>query len=134
MNRADVRALAATTLAALDLFQQVYRAPRRTLDGESPVALILSQTLGIDEEARGLYTVAQGISLTIYVRCDPGSEAAAEDQLDAIVAAAVLALRAAGLTLTGSDSSPDGAPLRDIDKTYYRVERLTFRLDRDEED
>jgi hypothetical protein len=66
------------------------------------------------------------LSATIYVRADSGAEAAAEDTLDALTRAVVLALAGAGFDELRSDALPDGAPLRHVDGVFYRVERVLF--------
>ena len=125
MNRQQAREAARTALDALGTYQAVYEGARRVLDGMSPIATVLSKgsayvdlTRGSNDEER------HRLSVTLYVRCDEGSEDTAEDQLDGLVEAALTTLASAGFVVEESDSAPEGAPLRNIDGVFYRVERI----------
>lgn len=128
MTRTDDRAQAAATLTALGLFQAVYAAPRRSFDGLSPIASVISagMTPGTATRGRSVGSLDYRLSVAIYVRADSGAEAAAEDLLDRVTQAAVLALAGAGFAVAGADAAPDGTPLRLIDGIPYRAERITI--------
>ena len=129
MDRKTARREAQQALERLLRFEQVYRAPRRSFDGQSPIALVLSQRLEVESVARDEVNTPAGITVSLYVRCDVGDEDAAEDELDELTREAALALVTAGFTLQPSDAAPEGAPLRNIDGTFYRVERLPLRVE-----
>ncbi len=126
MDRKTARNLVKTTLDGLGVFQAVYAAPVRTFNGESPVAVVLGQTLQDEQLARGVWRQPIGLTLTIYTRNDEG-DAAAEDLHDTLVQQVLAPLRNAGFQVGGSDAAPDGAPLRNIDEVFYRTERIPLR-------
>lgn len=131
MNRQAARELAATTLTNLGTYQAVYEGARRKFGGISPVASILSKSLQIVPEAADVFSGRIGITATIYVRCDEGTEDTTEDQLDTLVEAALTALKNAGFLMQASDSAPENAPLRNVDGVYYRVEQLLLTYEED---
>src|SRR5262245_1897876 len=120
MSRADARALAQSTLEALDTFQEVYRSPQRTFQKQSPVAVVLGTSLEIVQEARNLTSTPYGLTASIYMRVPIGDEDDSEDAFDALVEAAAQALHDAGFIVAQSDANVGGAPLREIDGLLYR--------------
>jgi hypothetical protein len=128
MTRATDRAAAVVAITALSSFQAVHSGPRRALGGASPVCVVASRGLTASGAVRGGGpSILEGaLSATIYVRADSGTEAAAEDSLDGLVRSVVLALAGAGFGEIRSDALPDGAPLRNVDGVFYRVERVQF--------
>ena len=129
MNRQAARELAATTLTNLGTYEAVYEGARRVFKGLSPVAAVLSKSLRVAPIASAMWEGIPRVSVTIYVRCDDGGEDAAEDQLDSLVEAAMAALKNAGFFIGESDSAPEGAPLRNIDGTFYRVEQVIINVE-----
>lgn len=129
MNREQARELAATTLTGLGTYQAVYEGARRKFGGISPVAVILSKGLQITPIAAALWEGIPRLSATIYVRCDEGAEDTAEDQLDTLVEAAMVAFKNAGFLVDASDSAPEGAPLRNIDGVFYRAEIIPLHVE-----
>lgn len=136
MNRTAARALVKTTLVAtgaytVDTVDQVYQGALEHFDGRTPIAVITSRTMALDEEARALYTIRNGLYVSIYVRKPDSTDGAsdAEDTLDTLVEAATIALYETRLFEVGeSSSAPDGYPLREIDGVLYRVERLQLTV------
>lgn len=131
MNRQQARELAASTLTALSTYQAVYEGVRRTFGGISPVACVLSKSLQIIPVARDVFQGLPKLSITVYVRCDDGGEDAAEDQMDSLIEAAIVAFKNAGFTVGESDSAPEGAPLRNIDGVFYRAETIPLTMEED---
>lgn len=131
MNRQQARELAVTTLSGLNTYAAVYEGARRRFNGEgiSPVASVLSRGLEIIDLTRDVHDEAVlSIAVTIYVRCDEGGEDTAEDALDTLVHAAALAFITAGFRVGQSDSAPEGAVLRNIDRVLYRAERIPLTV------
>ncbi len=132
MSRRQLREAAAALIAAVTVdglgFVAVHDAPRRTLDGVSPVATVESRRTRAGEYARGggPGELAHTLAATIFVSAPPGGEAAAEDQLDTLSRAVVLALGAAGYRDIETDTSPFGAPIVSFDGAPYRAERISF--------
>jgi hypothetical protein len=126
MDRKTARNVVKTILDGLGVFHVVYAAPVRAFNGESPVAVVLGQTLQDEQIARGVWRQPIGLTLTVYTRNDEG-DAAAEDLHDSLVQQVLEPLRNAGFIVGGSDAAPDGAPLSDIDKVLYRTERIPLR-------
>lgn len=125
ITRQQARENAKTALDALARFSAVYKSPRRTFGKASPVAVVSSRSLRIVDLTRDLHDQEdQGLYVSLYVRADDGQEDAAEDTLDQLIVAAGDALRDAGFAIGESDAAPDGAPLRNIDGVFYRVERF----------
>ncbi len=133
MNRKDARALAKQILEETGSYTTVFAGPARTFGGKSPVAVVISRGLNLTMDAREEWTLSGDIQISIYVRCAPGEETTAEDRLDDLVRSAALALRDADFVQISSDATPESAPLRNIDSTFYRVERLSARMQSDEE-
>lgn len=124
MTRQSDREGAAALLVSLNSYAAVYDAPRRAFDGLSPVASVVSQGMQAQGKTRGGPALTNVLAVSLYVRADSGSEAAAEDQLDSLTRAAVLAFVEARWDIGSVDALPDGAPLRNIDGALYRVERI----------
>lgn len=134
MSRKAKRAAIQTALIALAGLpdDQVYRAPRRTFQGRSPIAIVLSASQLDHFETRGASSpdwYTRGYSVTLYVRCDNGTEDTAEDLLDDLRDAAGVALRGIGCDVGESSAEPSGAPLREIDNILYRVERIPLTME-----
>lgn len=129
MNRKAARTLAKTTLTALGSFQAVLHGAPDSFGGQSPVALITSRSLELTEIARDLYTVTNGITVSIYVVRAAASGEATEDTLDDLVAAAAAALHSTGVFVVGqSDAGTAGTPSRLIDGKIYRLERIPLTI------
>ena len=126
MNRQQARELAATTLTNLATYASVYDGARRTLPGTSPIAMVLSKGSQIQRLSRSTAhdEAIHTLSITIFVRCDEGSEATCEDTLDQLVESAQIALDTAGFLVGASDSAPEGNPLRLADGVLYRQETI----------
>lgn len=124
MDRMAARALAAQTLEETTLFQAVYPSRRRTFSGQSPIAVVSSA--GFDEAQTRSGVAPSRLSVSLYLLAPDGSEDATEDQLDALVAVSIAALRRATFSVGASDAAPSGAPLRNIEGKIYRVEQLTL--------
>jgi len=132
MNRQQARELARTTLAGLSspvVYEAVYEGTRRTFGGISPVACVLSKSLRIYPIASAMWEGIPRLTVAIYVRAEIGDEDAAEDQLDGLVEAALVALKNAGFFVGESDSAPENAPLRNIDGKFYRVELIPINVE-----
>jgi hypothetical protein len=110
----------------LGLFGAVVDGAVTTLGGQSPVAGVLSGGLtgigGVRSRLADGYRYR--FLVTIYILCQPGSEAATEDTLDTLVEAVAAALIGGGFGDVESDAAAEGAPLRIIDGKLYRAERL----------
>lgn len=127
MTRAAARTTAATALTGTSLYTDVLQGAPDTFDGRTPVAVISSATMEVIEDTRSLYSVRSTLHVSIYVRKPSGESGAstAEDTLDALVRASLIALHQTGAFDVGASSaSPDGFPLRAIDGVLYRIERL----------
>jgi len=124
MNRQSARENVATLLTGLGTYALVSDGARRKLGGVSPVAIVLSKGTQVQRLTRSTSNDlnVHTLSLTLYVRCDDGSEASCEDTLDQLVIAACAALDTAGYLVGASDSAPEGNPLRIIDGVFYRQE------------
>lgn len=126
MNRQQARELAATTLTGLGTFAHVYDGARRSLDGTSPIAIVLSKGTQIQRLTRSTAhdEAIHTLSINLFVRCDEGNEATCEDTLDQLVESAQIALDTAGFLVGASDSAPEGNPLRLSDGVLYRQETI----------
>ena len=126
MNRQAARELAASTLTALGIFHAVYDAAQRTLGGESPIAIVQSKGTQYVDLTRGTHDqVRHRLNVGIYVRCDLGNEAAAEDQLDSLAETTIDTLAALSDFEVGeSDAAAESASLRLVDGVLYRYERI----------
>lgn len=131
MNRQQAREAAVAALTALTTYQAVYEGARRRFDGVSPVATVLSKSLQVTPEAAAVFSGRIRLTCTIYVRCDEGGEDSAEDTLDTLVEAAQRAFINASFLIEGSDAAPEGAPLRNIDGVFYRVEQVVLTYEED---
>lgn len=133
MDRKTARALAQTALEGLNVFEAVLLGAPTLFGGRSPVAVITSRSLqlqGADEVARGLYTITNGITVSIYVRRDDDGSAT-EDQLDDLALQCALALHATHVfDLAESSAGPENGNLRDVDqnKIIYRIERIPLTV------
>lgn len=128
MDRATARTFAQTVLEALGLFQSVVQGPSDSFGGASPVAVITSRSMRLDDVARELYTVDNGISVSIYVRRDP-DPVGAEAKLDDLTLAAMVALHITGAFDIGeSNADPAGGYQRVIDGVVYRIERIPLSV------
>lgn len=128
MNREQAREAVATVLSGLGTYALVAEGARRRFGGISPVALVLSRGQRWVQLTRSRSNDENVIklSVTIYVRCEDGAEDTAEDVLDQLAEAAATALNTAGFIVGESDAAPDGAPLRNIDGVFYRVEVMSL--------
>lgn len=129
MDRKAARALAKTTLQGLNVFTAVLQGAPDKFAGRSPIAIISSRSLRLLDVARELYTVENGLTVSIYVRRDSGeaAAAAAEDLLDDLALLSATALHTSGFfELETSSAAPDAGNLRDVDRNgvLYRVERI----------
>jgi len=129
MSRQSERERAGSVLAGLGTaLPAIYEGAVRSLAGSAlPAAALLSGGLSeIPGTRGGVAGYEYRLSATLYVACEVGGEAAAEDTLDGLTYAVGTALAAAGYRDIRADASPDGAPLRAIDGRVYRVERISF--------
>jgi hypothetical protein len=129
MDRKAARALAKTTLDALNVFTAVLHGAPDKFGGRSPIAIISSRSLQLIDDARALYTVENGLTVSIYVVREPGEApaAAAEDLLDDLALLTATALHMTGrFQLETSSAAPESGNLRDVDQNgkLYRVERI----------
>lgn len=129
MDRKAARQLAKTTLEALNVFTAVLQGAPDKFGGRSPIAIVSSRSMLLTDVARELYTVENGLTVSIYVRRDPGETAAAatEDLLDDLALSVAEALHNSGrFELETSSAAPESGNLRDVDRngTLYRVERI----------
>jgi len=137
MDRTQARQLAHQVLEATDGYDRVFDGPADSFDAQSPIAVITSKSIGATFDAREVWSIESGILVSIYVRRDPGTDAAAaaEDQLDSLVVSAVRGLIATGdFDIGPSDAFAENAPVRIIDGTPYRVERIPLRVSDDYEE
>lgn len=132
-SRKAVRSQIQTTLAALPgLSAGLVGGARRKFQGRSPVAVLLSASEENTFLTRGSTapdTNIYGYTITLYVRCDEGTEDTAEDTIDDLRDAVGTALRGLGFTVGESSAAPDGAPLRNIDDILYRAERIPCSIE-----
>lgn len=136
-TRSQMRDAVATLLQSVSIapttpssFVAVYKSPRRTLDGQSPVAIVSSAGLTARTMTRGggVDELEYRLLATLYVRCDGDADAdAVESVLDDFTRATAVALVNAGYQVDATDANAEGAPLRLIDGELYRVERLDIR-------
>lgn len=126
MSRASERQAIRDGLAALPVFQAVYRSEQRSLGGQSPVVTMSSLQLAPQHITRGMIAHRYGYQITIWVVAE-GDLEAVEDQLDAATAAAVDWLLTNGYTIEPSTKEPFGTILNDIDGVDYRAERFLAR-------
>jgi hypothetical protein len=134
MDRKSGRALAKTTLEDLGVFDQVLQSEPDTFT--APItAVVHSKSLGIVQEARGVWSSPAEIFVTIYLRRVAGGGDDTEDLLDDLTRAAIRALFAAFEPLTDNLQivSQAGKPERPIDGKTYRIERFAVRFNDDEE-
>jgi hypothetical protein len=133
MSRQAERERAAAILGSLGggtpVFPTIFEGAVRSLAGSAlpAISLISAGTEVLPGTRGGVAGLAYRYAASIYVSCEIGTEAAAEDLIDSLsgVAAAALA-GTAGFTDINSDAGAQGAPLRAIDGVVYRVERITF--------
>ena len=138
MDRSSGRALAKSTLEALNIFAKVYSSEPETFGGYDPIAVVHSKSLGILQDARGDFTCPVEIFVTIYLRrerdASESDKNAIEAALDSLTRSAARALwnafysAAANLTIGPSGT---GYPPRDLDSANYRMERFAVRFDDD---
>ncbi len=129
LSRTEARALAVATLDALGTFEAVLRGPPAKFAGRSPVAVISSRALDLEQDTHTLIGVTCEVTISLYVRSDTGDEAAAEDLLDDLALSVALALYATeGFSLAKSSAGPEDGNLRDVDRNgvLYRVERIVI--------
>ena len=130
MSRQSRREEIKAALVALGRFADVFEGARRSFGARSPVAVILSRSYAIQNLTRSLNDgLLLGFTVTIYVAADASKEDEAEDTLDQLLVLTADALRDAGFDIGESDAAPDNAPLRDIDKRFYRAERLPVSIE-----
>jgi len=131
MTRRAKREAIVTLLTDSGAFDAVKDGAARTFDGQSPVAVVLSRGMELVNLSRGLGgdELRHRLSVTLYIRCTSGQEADAEAALDDLVEATVLLLRDAGYGVPGTDAAPADAPLRIVDGTIYRVERIDVTIE-----
>ena len=129
MNRKAARALAKTTLTGLGTFQAVLQGAPDSFGGQSPVAVVTSRALELEQVTRRQYTVTNGLTISIYVIRAAADGEATEDTLDDLVEAAAVALHNTGSFEVGqSDAGTAGAPNRLIDGKIYRLERIPLTV------
>lgn len=128
-DRKAARQLAQTTLEGLALFEAVVQGTPDLFAGRSPVCVITSRSLAMQPLTRGVMEETSGITASIYVRRDANDGGAAEDQLDDLAKATVLALHATDVFyVSESSADPVSGNLRDVDRNgvLYRVERIAL--------
>ena len=127
-NRKAARALAQSTLEALGVFEAVLQGFPAKFAGRSPLAIISSRSLTMAPLTRGVMEETSGITISLYVRQDATEDSgAAEDQLDDLTTAVLLALHATDVFyISETSADPTSGNLRDVDRngTLYRVERI----------
>lgn len=131
MSRRTIRENIVSLLSSSGNFDQVKDGAARTFDARSPVVVVLSRGTEMRDLTRGRRggQLTYRYSATLYIRCDSGQEADAEDALDALSAATIVLIRDAGYGVPGTDAAPDSAPLRIIDGTLYRAERIDIETE-----
>ena len=130
-TRTEARALAENALEGLGLFEVVVQGSPDLFAGRSPVCVITSRGMDLKWVARELVTLPSTITVAIYVRRDADDDGAAEDQLDSLTTAVLLALHATGVFFVGESSAdPASGNLRDVDRNgvLYRVERIPLTV------
>ena len=129
--RQSAREAAAAALSALNRFYAVKPHAVRALGGQSPLAVAVGRRQRLEGGVRGgAPSLADcDLLLTLYVRCDLGTEADAENLLDTLTSESLVALAAAGFEVGETEAMPSNAILHDYDGILYRVERvpLTWR-------
>lgn len=131
MDRKAGRALAKTTLEGLNIFQAVWQGAPDKFGGVSPVALVSSRSIDLTPDARALYEITNGITVSIYVKREKDGAGAAEDLLDDLALTVVEALHATdAFQIDASSAGPDAGNLRDVDGNgvIYRVERIPLTV------
>lgn len=132
MDRKAARALVATTLQGLGTFQAVWQGAPDKFGGLSPVALISSRSIDLTPDARALYEITSGITVSIYVNRTALGAEAAEDLLDDLALSVVEALHAASnlIQIDASTAGPEAGNLRDVDRNgiIYRIERIPLTV------
>lgn len=131
MSRKTVREAVVTALTNSGRFQRVYDGAARSVDGQSPVAVVLSlgtETQDLTRGERGGWR-QHTIGISIYIGCASGQEADAEDALDELVQATISDLHAAGYGVPGTDAGSDLTPLYSIDGAPYRGERIRATIE-----
>lgn len=131
MDRKAARALVATTLQGLGTFQAVWQGAPDKFGGLSPVALISSRSIDLTPDARALYEITSGITVSIYVNRTALGAEAAEDLLDDLALSVVEALHATGaFQIDASTAGPEAGNLRDVDRNgiIYRIERIPLTV------
>lgn len=136
MRRAEARALAVSTLTALELagepaFTAVLdHEPDKRPSDAGAWATVIARSVRLTEGARGAFDLQSEITVTLYVPRPKDGGAAAEDLLDDLCLAAVLAL---GTAFSPEAVEPQVGPsetgYRVIDGRQHRVERFSVRVD-----
>lgn len=130
LSRKDGRALAKQTLEGLNLFDHVFVGAPDSFGGKRTVALIYSSGSALNHITREMYEAVGGFVVAIFVPRDTGKESEAEDTLDELATAAMLALVVIDDFLVGqSDANPLAAARNtNIDGVIYRVERIPVTI------
>jgi hypothetical protein len=126
MSRRAERERVITSLNTAARFDVVGDGPIQTFDKRSPCAIVLSAGSEYTDLSRGFGgdVATHRILVTVYIRCDAGTEAAAEDALDDLVQDTITDLRAVGFRVPGTNARPQNSAVRVIDGTLYRVEQI----------
>lgn len=126
MSRRTFREAVVSALTTGARFGLIKEGAARSFDAATPVAVVTSAGTQLINLTRGLGGDERRyeVSVSLYIRCEAGQEADAEDALDALSEATITDLQALGYGVPGTDAAPADAPLRIIDGTLYRVERL----------
>lgn len=141
MDRTEARTLAKTELQNLALFAKVFLSEPESFNGNTPVVVVHSKSLAIQDDTRDDAPLPTEFYVTIYIRrprdATESEKDAIEAQLDGLTLAAMRALYTAfieasprGLAIGPSET---GYPQREFDNNPYRLERFAVRFANEEE-